>query len=108
MTRTAKTAMVIGVSTGVGFLGDVLMFSLAKSKGGKFRLHFPKGMELVQVLILGAITGVAIDFVVRQVENAVKDDVEKKIEQIAEQEKEKYYAGQVGGLPIAMRWSNTV
>lgn len=93
MTIDRQTVVVVIAATALGFLGDTLVYSIAQSKGGKFRLAVPKGMEAVKLLLVGAITGFAIDFAVKRVEYTLMSDAEKKLDEIAALEKEKIRAG---------------
>lgn len=96
MTPAQKNkAIIIGTSTAVGFFGDVLMYSIAASKGKKFRVHIPKGKELLQVVLIGAITGVVIDLVMNRVMQTVALEEEKELDKLVKQEKEKIYAGEI-------------
>ena len=96
MTPAQKNkAIIIGTSTAVGFFGDVIMYSIAASKGKKFKIHVPQGKELLQVVIIGALTGVVIDFVMNRVMQTVALEEEKELDKLVKQEKEKIYAGEI-------------
>jgi len=88
---------VVGTSTVVGFVGDVVMYSIAESKGKKFAIHFPKGKALFQVVALGFVTGLIIDYVVKQVTESVKVEEEKKLDKLVAEEKSMIYEGQIKG-----------
>ncbi len=104
-----KTLTVVGVSVAVGFLGDVIMYSYAKSGSIKnFRVHMPTGVNLVTVLALGIVTGFAVDALMNPILNALKDDEEKKLDKLVAQELAKVRAGQYAGKdPKAVLWAVT-
>lgn len=96
MTPAQKNkAIIIGTSTAVGFFGDVLMYSIAASKGKKFKIHLPQGKELLQVVLIGAITGVIIDLVMNKVMQTVALEEEKELDKLVKEEKQKIYAGEI-------------
>lgn len=96
MTPAQKNkAIIIGTSTAVGFFGDVIMYSIAASKGKKFKIYMPQGKELLQVVLIGALTGVVIDFVMSRVMQTVALEEEKELDKLVKQEKEKIYAGEI-------------
>jgi hypothetical protein len=80
--RQKRQGIVIASSTVIGFLGDVIMYSLATSPKGKFKLQAPKGKALLQVLVIGFITGVIIDFVVEKIVYSQKPQHEKDIDKL--------------------------
>ena len=84
-----KSLMVISASVAVGFLGDVIIYSLAESKGKKFGIHFPKGVELVKLLALGIVTGIIIDFAVNKLAYAVMSKEERELLALIDKEKDK-------------------
>ena len=90
-----KTAIIIGASTAVGFIGDVMTYSVAASKGGKFRIAVPKGRDLVNVLVLGIVGGFILDYALKGIENALKTKEEKLLDDLVEKEKVKIEQGQI-------------
>jgi membrane protease YdiL (CAAX protease family) len=97
-----KTAIVVGSATIIGFLGDVVMYSVGASQGtGKFKIAVPKGMALVQVLIIGVITGFIIDAVMRYILESQKVDAEKNLDKLVENEVNKIKAGQIPDKAVA-------
>jgi hypothetical protein len=98
MTPQVKNQLiVVGTATGIGFLQDAIMYSIAVSKGGKFRFQIPKGKQLAQVLIVGALTGLIIDFAVTQISNSLKMQEEKELDKLVKAEKNRIYSGEVKG-----------
>lgn len=106
MELNKKTAIIVGASTAIGFIGDVLTYSVAESQGKSFALHFPKGKALVQVLLLGIIGGFVLDLALQKIENSLKSKGELELENLVEQEKKKLAQGAVvGKVPTAVIWS---
>lgn len=100
-----RTLIVVGASTAVGFLGDVATYSVAASKGQSFRVVFPKGKELVQVLLLGIVGGFILDYAAKFVEDAVKTPEEKALDNLVEGEKQKIYSGLITNqTPTKIDW----
>jgi hypothetical protein len=93
--QTQKTVIIVASSTLIGFLGDVIMYSVAASKGSKFKIHFPKGKDLAQVIIIGFVTGLVVDTVVNAIVDATKSKAQKELEVLAEKEIEKVEKGQI-------------
>lgn len=93
--KTKKTIIIVGASTVIGFLGDVLMYSLATSKanGQGFKVHFPTGKALAQVVVLGFLTGVIVDYAVNVIVESQKSDAEKSLDKIAKEDLKKIELG---------------
>lgn len=103
----AKTGIVLASSTIVGLVGDVLIYSLAESKGKKFGVHVPNGWALVNLIVLGITTGLVIDTTLRQIEDIITSKQEKQLEAIVNTEKEKISAGEhKGQVPTGVTWQN--
>jgi hypothetical protein len=103
--KLEKTAIIIGASVVIGFLGDLVMYSLARSKGSKFKFYVPRGMELAQVLALGFATGVVIDVAVNNLEESLKTDQEKALDKLVADNVKKIEAGQLSGrVPVDIEW----
>lgn len=90
-----KTAIVVGSATAIGFIGDVIMYSVGKSEGGKFKVSFPQGKDLAQVLIIGIITGFVIDVAMKAILQSQKVDAEKNLDKLVEAEVNRIKAGKV-------------
>jgi hypothetical protein len=100
-----RTLIVVGASTAIGFLGDVATYSVAASKGGAFRIVFPKGKELVSVLLLGIVGGFILDYGVKLIEENVKSQEERELDKLVSGEKEKIYSGIIRNLkPTKVEW----
>ncbi len=102
-----RTIIVVGASTAIGFLGDVMTYSVAASKGGgKFRFVIPKGKDLVSVLFLGIVGGFVIDWTLKQIEEGLKTEEEKKLDELVQKEKDKIEKGQIfGKTPTTVIWA---
>lgn len=99
-----KTATVILASTAIGYIGDVLTYSLGKP--GKFKLTFPKGKEALQLLGLGLVSGLVVDFTVKKIEESLLTEGEKKLQALIEIEKQRLAAGERQNQePVAIVWN---
>jgi H+/Cl- antiporter ClcA len=97
--------IIIGTSTIIGFVGDITMYSLAESKGRPFKIHMPQGKTLLQVILIGALTGVVIDLVMNRVVGSLKKEEERELDSLVKNEKKKIYMGQIQGLkPQQVIW----
>lgn len=95
-----RTLTVVGVSTALGFIGDVATFSIGAKK-----LMFPKGKELVLLIVLGIVSGFIIDAAIKAVDDAQKLPEEKKLEGLVDKEKKKILSGEVvGKTPVKVDW----
>lgn len=99
-----RTLTIVGASTAIGFIGDVLTYSVAASRGGSFKVVVPKGKELFWVLILGVIGGFVIDAAVKYVEESLKIDEEKFLDELVTKEKE-IIAQYIGKKPTKIVWA---
>jgi hypothetical protein len=105
MSPNQKTAVILGSSVVVGFLGDVMIYSLSESKGKKFSVHMPKGWALVNLLALGVATGLVVDFAIRKIQDAVSSKQEKELDKLVEKEKQKIDSGALAGKqPSEILW----
>ena len=106
---SSRTLIIVGTSTAVGFLGDVATYSVAASKGGKFRIVIPRGKELVSVLLLGVVGGFILDYAAKLVENSLKTPEERALDELVGKEKEKIYAGVIKNeKPTQVQWSSII
>jgi len=100
-----KTAIIVGASVAIGFLGDLVMYSLAVSKGSKFKIHVPKGKDLFQVLAIGFVTGLIIDKSISLIENKLKSEQEKTLDSLVAQDLKKVESGELSdSLPVQISW----
>jgi len=101
-----RTLITVGASTVVGLLGDVIIYSLAESKGQRFKIHIPKGKDLVNLIVLGIVVGLVIDFSVSKIEDLQKLEAEKKLDKLVEEESEKIQRGIISNNqnPIEVVW----
>ena len=95
--KTKKTLIIVGASTMIGFLGDVIMYSLATSKGQNFKVNFPKGKALAQVIVVGFMTGVIVDYAVNVIIESQKSESEKSLDKIAKEDLKKIESGTLQG-----------
>jgi hypothetical protein len=107
MVINKRTLIVVGSSTAIGFLGDVLTYSVAAKKDGAFKVTIPKGKDLLSVLALGIIGGFVIDYALKQIEESLKSPQEKELDNLVASEKQKIEL-QAGGFankkPTAIIW----
>lgn len=102
-----RTLIVVGASTAIGFLGDVATYSVAASKGGSgFRVVLPKGKDLAAVLFLGIVGGFVIDYALKKIEDSLKTNEEKLLDELFAKEKRKLtLAATIGKRPTEVIWS---
>jgi hypothetical protein len=104
-----RTLIVVGSSTAIGFLGDVLTYSVAARKdGASFKITIPKGKDLVSVLVLGIIGGFVIDYALKQIEESLKTPQEKALDKLLTSEKERIQSQSgfyINKNPISIIWS---
>ena len=92
MVINKRTLIVVGSSTAIGFLGDVLTYSVAAKKD-KFRIVIPKGKDLASVLALGIIGGFVIDYALKLIEESLKTPQERALDALVQEEKGKLEKG---------------
>lgn len=85
MEAKTKTAIIVGSSAALAVIGDVLTYSLGASKGGKFRLAFPQGKDIIGFLAIGIISGFAVDFAIKAISAKIKSEEEKKLDALLEE-----------------------
>ena len=91
--KTKKTIIIVGASTLIGFLGDIIMYSLATSKGQKFKVNIPKGRALAQVIVVGFVTGVIVDYAVNIIIESQKSNAEKSLDKLAKEDLKRIESG---------------
>ena len=102
---TKNKLIIIGTSTVIGFVGDLTMYSIAASKGKKFKIHFPEGKALLQVIAIGMVTGVLIDIAMNRIVQSLAVAEEKELDKLVKEEKSRIYAGEIKGLsPQKVVW----
>ncbi len=102
----SRTAITITASLVIGFVGDVIIYSLSQSKGKKFSIHIPRGGDLAKLLVLGFATGLVLDIAVKQVQVAVMTEEEKKLQKLVAQENELILKGERRGKnPQKVLWA---
>ncbi|MSQ79808.1 MAG: hypothetical protein EXR21_09085 [Flavobacteriaceae bacterium] len=100
-----KSLIIIGSSTAIGFLGDVIMYSLAQSKGGPIKIHFPKGKALFQVILVGFLTGVIVDYAVNRIVESQKSEAEKELDKLSKRDIAAIESGNLKATtPVRIEW----
>lgn len=101
-----RTLIVVGGSVAIGFVGDLIIYSLAESKGQKFKIHMPKGKQLFSLIALGIVTGLVLDFAVKKIEYAALSPEGKKLVDLVKKEEAKIASGELSGkTPRAVDWA---
>lgn len=106
--KLKKTIIIVGSSTVIGFLGDAIMYSLAtsKAKGTGFKLQFPTGKALLQVIVVGFVTGIIVDAVVNTIVESQKSNPEKALDLLVKADIEKIETGQLKTSgPTKITWA---
>jgi hypothetical protein len=105
--RTKRTLVIVGSSTIIGFLGDVITYSIAMSKDdGKFKIHFPKGKDLAQVIAFGIVTGFIADYITNKIIESQKLPQEKQAEKLLQKDITAIYEGKLKATkPISINWA---
>lgn len=104
--KLKKTIIIVGSSTLIGFLGDVIMYSVARSKGGPFKVNVPTGKDLAQVIIIGFVTGLIVDFAVNAIVESQKSVAEKALDKIVKTDLEKLESGVLkASVPQKILWA---
>jgi len=104
--RTKRTIVIVGSSTIIGFLGDVITYSIASSKGEKFRIHFPKGKDLLQVIAFGIVTGFIADYITNKIIESQKLPQEKLLDKLVEKDISDIYEGKLkANNPVKINWT---
>ena len=103
-----RTITVIAASTAIGYVGDVIMISLAKKQPNKpFKIEFPKGKDALQLLVVGIVSGVAIDYAVQKIAKALQTDQEKSLLKLVEAELERIVSNERANKePVAILWKD--
>ena len=95
MEITKRTATIVLTTSAIALIGDLIMFSMSAPPKGKFSLVLPKGIELLKVLAISVVAGIAVDQVVKVAEKTVKSDEELALDDLVELEKEKSIKGDI-------------
>lgn len=100
MEISKRTVIVVGSATAIGFIGDVLTYSLASKK-----LTIPKGWQLFNLIALGVLTGIVIDFAVNKIVDSQKFAEEKALDKLVDTEKKKIAEGKIrNAVPVNVQW----
>ncbi|MBM3201317.1 MAG: hypothetical protein FJZ56_02790 [Chlamydiae bacterium] len=109
MNQQTRQIFVVTTTTAIGFLGNVLSYSLKLPSNRKhsitdFKFVFPKGVELFYVLSIGFVAGLVINKSLQKIENNFKTKEEKLLEEATAIETEKALAGVVLGKTPVITW----
>ena len=109
MNAQQRQIFVVTATTGVGFLGNVLSYSLklptnTKHSARDFKFVFPKGIELFYVLSIGFVAGLVINKGLQVIEDRFKTNEQKLLEEAIALEEEKVIAGTVEGKKPVITW----
>ena len=105
MTLDKQTLIVVGASTILGFVGDSYTYSVAASEGKAFKFEFPKGKALRNILIAGIVGGFIIDYAIKQIERRTMSEEEKRLVDLADEERVKIRSGQrIGQIPTQVMY----
>lgn len=103
--NTKRTLIVVGASTAIGFLGDIMTYSVAASKGGPMRVVSPRGKELLAVILLGIVGGFIIDYTLKAIEHSLKSEEELSLDDLVEKERKKIILGEIKNeIPSKVLW----
>lgn len=109
MDSKQRQIFVVATTTSVGFLGNVLSYSLKLPTNTKhtvkdFKFEIPKGVELFYVLSIGFVAGLIINKGLQVIEDRFKTDEQKLLEQELAREEEKAISGIVQGKKPVITW----
>lgn len=100
-----QALVIIGTLTAIDFISDVTLYSIGASKGGKLKIRFPEGKEILKIVALGVVSGIIVDFVTKKLEAYMSTREELQLSKLEEIEKEKLASGQNKGLvPTSIVW----
>ncbi len=104
-----ETLIVVGVSTLIGFAGEVLLFSMEESKGKAFHLRFPPMAQSLKLLGFVLVTGVVTDWAVKLADKNTMSESERGLADLYESEKQKIKDGLIKSVkPLQVVWSPTI
>jgi hypothetical protein len=107
MNNTARSVLIVTATTGIGFIGNITSYSIKvpKAKGEKFGFLIPRGREMFFVLATGVVAGLLINKVLNLVENSLKTQEEKDLDNLVQKEKDKISQGIiVNKTPTQVLW----
>ena len=107
MNNTARSILIVTATTSIGFIGNVAGYALKvpKAKGQGFGFEIPRGRELFFVIATGVVAGLVINKVLNLVENSLKTDEEKALDNLVDKEKNKISSGLiVNKTPTQVLW----
>lgn len=102
-----RDVIVIGATTGIGLLTNVLSYSvkLPKAKGETFGFALPKGLELTYVLLTSFVAGVIVNKMLVTIEDSVKTKEEKLLEKAYADAVKKAKEGEVRDKNPMIQWA---
>ncbi len=102
---TKRKLTIVTTSILFGLLADIVVYSLAESKGKPFALHMPKGKNLAILVAVGIVTGLVVDSALKAVDNYTKTPEQKKLDALADADIKKIYSGELKGkTPTEIVW----
>jgi len=101
-----RDIFVVGTTTAIGFVGNVVSYSvkLPKSKGERFGFSFPRGLELTYVLLTGFVAGIVINKVLGLIEDSLKTKEEILLDEAYAEAKRRAQKGDVSGRSPIIDW----
>ena len=83
--RQKREVIVVGTTTTIGLVSNVVSYALkvptSKQQAFKFGFAVPKGIELVYVLVTGFVAGIVVNKMLSTIEDSLKTEEEKLLEQ---------------------------
>lgn len=96
-----QTVILVTASTSISFLMDLIIYSSAQSQGKGFKLHIPPTKDMVGILVVGVLMGVAIDFTLNKLKRSISTDSENALADLVDAEVEKIRKGEIKDkLPV--------
>lgn len=101
-----KTMLLVAVSTGLGFIGDMITYYQAQSANGGVTNLLPTGGMVVRLFVTGIIYSVVFDRILAATENALSSDQEKKLGELMEAETKALGEGMhLNKMPVQVLWA---
>ena len=100
--------IMMGATTTIAFAMDVIIYNSAKKEGG-FKL--PSAKDSLQILIVGIVMGLAIDFSLNKIKRSLQNEVENEIDDLTEKEVKKIQENPTeykGKTPVKIQYEKLV
>ena len=99
----------MGVSTIIGFAGEVLLYSMEESKGKPFKVQLPSLGQSMKLLGFIFVTGIVTDYAVKFADKKTMSTEELSLAELYEVEKQKIKDGVIkNAKPLPIVWSSIV